>query len=611
MASEAREDASLREGFGRLWTHVSPMRRRQLYVVFGLMLLGALAEIFTLGAIIPFLALVADPSKSASFPMLQDLFAAVGWSDPEQILIPATVLFALIAIGAAGVLLLLLWMSQRFVFELGNDLSTEVFRRTLYQPYLYHASRNSSDQIAAVNKVDQVVNGVLVQSMHVAIALIVSVFIAVALIVIDPKIALIAGAGFGLIYFAVTRLTRFRVRKNSDIWAGMQGKRVKVLQEGLGGIRDVIIDQSQANFINRYGVSDAALRRAQANNAFIGASPRYIIEACSMVLIAGIAVYLSRGPGGLVAAIPVLGALALGALRLLPHLQRIYNGWTVIAGSRYALRDVVEILELPIDSRFGADGEVKSLPFQREIVLDTVGFRYTPDRPQVLKDVSLSIPKGSRVGFVGKTGSGKSTIMDLIMGLMPPSSGEIRIDNAVLSPETVRAWQAQIAHVPQAIYLADTTVAGNIAFGVDERDIDIERVREAARQAELAEFIESLPEQYETIVGERGIRLSGGQRQRIGIARALYKRANVLVFDEATSALDNETEAAVMGAIERLQRDLTILIIAHRVTTVAMCDKVIKLNGGEVVAEGSYDAVVGGKGAETLRTLTAKRTHAL
>ena len=215
-----------------------------------------------------------------------------------------------------------------------------------------------------------------------------------------------------------------------------------------------------------------------------------------------------------------------------------------------------------------------------------MNFRYTHDRPLVLKDVSLSIPKGSRVGFVGKTGSGKSTIMDLIMGLMPPSSGEIRIDDTVLTPETVRAWQAQIAHVPQAIYLADTTVAGNIAFGVDERDVDMERVREAARQAELAEFIESLPEQYETIVGERGIRLSGGQRQRIGIARALYKRASVLVFDEATSALDNETEAAVMGAIERLQRDLTILIIAHRVTTVAMCDKVIKLDGGEVVAEG-------------------------
>lgn len=593
MASEVKDTDSLRKGIKRLWAHVSSQRRRQLYLVFALMALGAMAELFTLGAIIPFLALVADPDKAASFPILQDLFTAVGWSDTERIVVPAMLLFAFVAMAAAGILLLLLWMSQRFVFELGNDLSVEVFRRTLYQPYLYHVSKNSSDQIAAVNKVDMVVNGVLYQSMQVAIAVIVSVFIAIALIVIDPKMALIAGIGFGLIYLVVTNVTRFRIRRNSQVWADMQGKRVKALQEGLGGIRDVIIDQTQRNFINRYGTFDAALRRAQANNAFIGASPRYIIEACSMVLIAGIAVYLTSGQGGLVEAIPLLGALALGALRLLPHLQRIYNGWAIIAGTRHALADVLEILDLPISARFVSGDEVKPLTFERDIVLDKVNFRYTPDRPLVLKDVSLSIAKGSRVGFIGKTGSGKSTIMDLIMGLMPPSSGKIRIDDTVLTPETVRAWQAQIAHVPQAIYLADTTVAGNIAFGVDERDVDAERVREAARQAELAEFIESLPERYETIVGERGIRLSGGQRQRIGIARALYKRASVLVFDEATSALDNETEAAVMGAIERLQRDLTILIIAHRVTTVAMCDKVIKLEEGEVAAQGAYDEVVG------------------
>ena len=269
-------------------------------------------------------------------------------------------------------------MSQRFVFELGNDLSVEVFRRTLYQPYLYHVAKNSSDQIAAVNKVDAVVNGVLFQSMQVAIAVIVSVFIAIALIVIDPKMALIAGIGFGLIYLAVTNVTRFRIRRNSQVWADMQSKRVKALQEGLGGIRDVIIDQTQGNFINRYGTFDAALRRAQANNAFIGASPRYIIEACSMVLIAGIAVYLSTGPGGLVEAIPVLGALALGALRLLPMLQRIYNGWTVIAGSRQALADVVEILDLPISRTVCVRGRSEAVtlrsrdcPRQGELPLHT------------------------------------------------------------------------------------------------------------------------------------------------------------------------------------------------------------------------------------------------
>lgn len=474
MASDAQDNDSLRQGLKRLWVHVSPERRRQLYVVFGLMILGAIAELFTLGAIIPFLALVADLAKAASFPMLQDLFSMLGWSDPHQILIPARLLFALVAIGAAGVLLLLLWKSQRFVFELGNDLSVEVYRRTLYQPYLYHVSKNSSDQIAAVNKVDAVVSGILYQSMQVVIAIIVALFIAIALIVIDPKMALIAGIGFGLIYLVVTNVSRLRIRRNSQVWADMQGKRVKALQEGLGGIRDVIIDQTQGNFINRYSTFDALLRRAQANNAFIGNSPRYIIEACSMVLIAGIAVYLSHGPGGLMAALPVLGALALGALRLLPHLQRIYNGWTVIAGNRHALKDVLEILDLPLAAWFVCGDKVKQLPFEHEIVLDKVNFRYTQDRPLVLKDVSLSIPKGSRVGFVGKTGSGKSTIMDLIMGLMAASSGEIRIDDTVLTQDTIRAWQAQIAHVPQAIYLSDTTIAGNIAFGIPESQVDMD-----------------------------------------------------------------------------------------------------------------------------------------
>jgi ABC-type multidrug transport system fused ATPase/permease subunit len=367
---------------------------------------------------------------------------------------------------------------------------------------------------------------------------------------------------------------------------------VKTVQEGLGGIRDVLIDQAQPVYLDKFRRIESVLRDAQAVNIFIGAAPRFVIEACGMVLIAGLALMLSSGTGGLFTALPVLGALALGAQRLLPLLQVIYNGWTQIAGNRQALFDVLDILDLPLNVRHVASDRITPLPFERKISLNNITFRYGKESAPVLNAVNLTIKKGDRIGVIGKTGSGKSTIMDLVMGLLEPTSGEICVDGELLSEKNIVGWQVQIAHVPQAIYLADTTIAENIAFGIPQDEIDWERLRKAAQRAELKEFIETLPESFLTVVGERGIRLSGGQRQRIGIARALYKQASVLVFDEATSALDNETEAAVMEAIGKLQSDLTILIIAHRLSTVSMCDKIFKLEDGHIVAGGSLEAVV-------------------
>ncbi len=591
--SDTRKSAdSLLNGLKRLYGHFSARRRLQLVLLAASMLVGAVAELATLGAILPFLALIVDPARAASYPILQTLFGALGWTDPDQILIPATLLFAAIALGAGAIRVLLAWGSQKFVFRLGYDLGAEVYRRVLYQPYSYHVTKNTSEIIAGMNKVQIVTGGVLLPLMQAAIGTVISLFIFAALIAIDPLIALIAALGFGAMYLVVAYGTRGRLRKNSMVIARTQTKRVQIIQEGLGGIRDVLIDQAQPVYLDKFRRVNLAFTDAQTVNAFIGQAPRFVIEACGMVMIAGLALVLSTGTGGLVAALPVLGALALGAQRLLPLLQLIYNGWTQIAGNRQVLFDVLAILDLPIDDRFTASGETISLPFEREISLNGVSFRYGEDRPLVLDNITFSIKKGARVGLIGKTGSGKSTVIDLITGLLEPTAGEIRIDGELLTAENVTKWQKQIAYVPQAIYLADTTIGENIAFGVPPEVIDWNRVTDAARQAELAEFIETLPESYRTVVGERGVRLSGGQRQRIGIARALYKQVSVLVFDEATSALDNETEAAVMAAIGNLQRDLTILIIAHRLSTVAICDEVVKLEAGHIVAEGSHEAVV-------------------
>lgn len=580
------------DGFRRLYAHLTPRRRKQLAGVLALMLVGALAELVTLGAVLPFLAVIADPGRAASYPALQALFGSLGWREPDDLLVPVTALFATVALVAAAVRLCLTWVSQRYVFRLGHDLGVEVYRRTLYQPYSYHVAKNTSELIAATNKVQIVVGGMLMPLMQAASGAIISAFILAALIMIDASTAFAAAAGFGAMYFAVSYVTRVKLRENSRIIAEAQAIRIQTVQEGLGGIRDVIIDQAQPTYVNKFADVDLKFRDAQALIAFFGAAPRYVIEAVGMVVIAFLALALSRQQGGLVTALPVLGALALGAQRLLPLLQLIYAGWTQIAGARHILFDVLDLLDLPIEERSASS--LEAVPFSDSITFDSVHFRYAREQGDVLRDINLRIRKGARVGFIGTTGSGKSTLMDIAMGLLEPSHGRVLVDGQALTSATLRNWRSRIAHVPQSIYLADASIAENIAFGAANRsEIDIHRVAAAAEKAKLAEFIGSLPAGYWTPVGERGVRLSGGQRQRIGIARALYKEADVLVFDEATSALDTDTEAAVMAAIQSLGREQTILVIAHRLSTVAFCDSVARLENGHIEAEGRASIVAG------------------
>ena len=585
-ASAAASDGVV-AGLRRLYRYFSRRRRVQLALLGGLMLVGAVAELVTIGAVLPFLALIADPAHASTMPLLRGLFALFGWRAGSDVLVPAALLFAAVALTAGAIRLLLTWAGQKFVYRLGHDLGVEVYRRTLYQPYAYHIARNSSVLIADINKVQLVVGGMLMPLMQAATALVISCFILAGLIAIDARTALLAAAGFGALYLGVSLATRRRLAANSRVIAKAQTDRVRTVQEGLGGIRDVLIDQAQPVYVANFSRIDSAYRDAQTVNAFIGAAPRFIIEAAGMVMIAFLALVLSRGAGGLAGALPVLGALALGALALAALLPGMDNGNAQILGTRPHLRVGLTVLEQPMPAPPPAG---PPLPFAREIALERLGFRYRPGAPMVLENVNLTIPKGSRVGIVGKTGSGKSTLMDVIMGLLQPAEGAVRVDGEAVSAANVGRWQARIAHVPQSIYLSDSSIAENIAFAVPLNEIDEARLRAVARQAAIADFIDGLPEGYASFVGERGVRLSGGQRQRIGIARALYKQADILVFDEATSALDSETEAAVMAAIDGLSPDLTVVIIAHRLTTIEACDMIVRLDGGRAVAAAESDA---------------------
>ncbi len=556
-----------------------------------LMLFASFAEILSIGAVLPFLGVLTAPERIFEMPVAQPVIQALKLTEPKQLLLPLTVVFGLAALIAGAMRLLLLWASTRLSYATGADLSISIYRRTLYQPYAVHCARNSSEVINGISNKTNGVIYVITMFLTLISSVAMLITILIALLSVDPLIALAAFGGFGLIYVVIIRLTRKQLSINSERIARESTQVIKSLQEGLGGIRDVLIDGSQATYCQIYSNADLPLRRAQGSTSFIGSSPRYAMEALGMLLIAALAYSLSQQVDGIAKAIPVLGALALGAQRLLPVLQQAYSAWSGIRAGQVSLQDAIELLEQPLPDYCGQK-IAQPLPFKHSIGLKQLDFRYGEKAPYVLKQLNLNISKGSRVGFIGTTGSGKSTLLDVVMGLLQPTNGLLEIDGQPITPANQRAWQLHIAHVPQAIFLADSTIEENIAFGVPKDQIDHDRVRQAAQQAQIADSIETWPKQYQTFVGERGIRLSGGQRQRIGIARALYKQADVIIFDEATSALDNDTEQAVMQAIEGLSQDLTLLIIAHRLTTLKNCTQIVELAEGEIKKIGTYQQIV-------------------
>ena len=575
----------------RLWRHLRRRRRRQFVALSIFMVLTAFLEVGTLGALVPFLGVITAPESVWENSFVQSIAGRFGIESAAELVLPLTVIFIAMALLAGAARLLQLWAGNRLAYGTGTDLSTGVYQRTLYQPYSTHIARNTSEVISSINKVNVVVGKVLVPVPRLIGSTLILLGITAALVALNPVVAVAAGFGFGGSYLAITLYSRSRLRRNSVRIARNLTQVVKAQQEGLGGIRDVLLDGTQQVFSDLYGSADGPMRRADAENAFIAVAPKYFMEAVGMVLIAGLAYFLSQGDEGVSNAIPILGAVALGAQRLLPALQEVYSAWAQLSGSQAALRDVVELLDQPLPDEVSGPAP-DPLEFEREIRMTGLCFRYSDDGPWVLEDLEFVIPRGARVGFVGSTGSGKSTLLDLVMGLLAPTEGRILVDDQPISGSRLRSWQVAIAHVPQHIFLADTTWTENIAFGIEKDRIDHDRVRAAARQAQIADFVESGPEGYEAIIGERGIKLSGGQRQRIGIARALYKQASVLILDEATSALDNVTEQSVMDSIDALDRDLTILIVAHRLTTVQRCDTIVELEGGKIVAMGRYDELL-------------------
>ena len=578
----------------RLWKHINKRRRSQLGLVFILMLLASFAEIVSLGAIVPFLGALTSPEWVWGHRAVQPIIKMIGINEPQELLLPLTILFAITAVISGIIRLILQWALARLSHAIGADFSISIFQRTLYQPYSVHVARNSSEIIAGIaSKADKVVYEAVLPCMVILSSCLLLIAIMITLVALEPIVAIGAFAGFGGIYLLVATFTKKKLAVYSSTISYEQNRVVKVLQEALGGIRDVLIDGTQRIYCKVYRNADLPLRRAAAGVVIMIAAPRYAIEGAGMAFIAILAYKFAGSSAGAQGAIPMLGALALGAQRLLPVLQQAYASWTSMRGGQSSLADTLNLLEQPLPDYVKEEAQnPEPISFKSDIVFSKVSFSYAQNDQLVLNHLDMVIPKGSRIGIIGGTGSGKSTLLDIFMGLLQPTSGSMLIDGQKIDVRNHRSWQCHISHVPQSIFLADTSVAENIALGVPVERIDMKRVQEAARKAQVADVIDSWPEGYNTFVGERGVRLSGGQRQRIAIARALYKNADVIVFDEATSALDSATEQAVMEAVESLSSELTILIVAHRLSTLKGCSQVIELGGGAIQRIGSYAEVV-------------------
>jgi ATP-binding cassette subfamily B protein len=572
----------------QLWQHMSLIRRHQFILLLVLMVIASFAEIISIGSVIPFLSVLTSPENFFANPLAKPLISFLRIENANQLIVPLTIIFCLSAILSGCIRLVLLMFTTHLSFATGSDFGIDIYQRTLYQPYKVHVSRNSSEIINGIsNKANAIIYSVILPALTLLSSSVMLFTILITLIYIDPIISLFTTVIFGSIYSLLTKYTRHNKIKNSRVIAEQSTQIIKSLQEGLGGIRDVLIDGSQHVYCEIFRRANAPLRGAQANNQVVSQSPRFVMESLGIVLIAGLAYYLFNQPDGASKAIPILGVLALGAQKMLPIMQQSYQAWSSIQGSYASLEDTLSLINQPLPSN-SFNKKIFNTSFNRDIKFDRVSFHYHSDFHKVIKHLNLTIRKGDRVGVIGATGSGKSTLIDILMGLLEPTSGTLKVDGKVITKRNVHGWQRRIAHVPQAIFLSDTTIAENIAFGVDRKDIDFDRVSYAANRAQLQDVIDKLPNKFNTIVGERGIRLSGGQRQRIGIARALYKSADILVFDEATSALDNKTEESVIKSIEALGKEITVIMIAHRITTLKKCTKVIELADGKIVNVGSY-----------------------
>jgi len=583
---------------GDIWRLLDGAERRRLLWLQAIALVMAVSTLAGIAAVLPFFAVLGDPSLIDRNFALSLLYRHFHFNNQREFLTALGVALLVLVLSANAINLAGSLAMNRFAHRIGNHFSVALFDEYIHRSHEFHVASNSATLLSNVIwEVSRGVTGVLQSLFLVSTNVVTSLLIMASIVALNPMIAFTAVAAlfgsYGLIYL----LARQRLLGNGLLESLHLEERIKTVSETLGAIREIIVMRGQPFFVHRFEVSSKSLSNAALSSHAISQSPRYILECIVVAGMVGAALLLvNRGGGG----IAQLSFLAFAAYRLLPALQQLFHALVRIRGDRVAFNRIANDLRNMRSARHGVASRTVPVPADswqgrphQDIRLQQVNFRYGADRPLALCGATLRIAAGATVGLVGPSGCGKTTLVEIILGLLVPSSGTVSVDGIAINESNLAQWQTAIGYVPQQSYLFDASLAENVALATAYEHIDFDQLRESIRLAQLDEFVKTLPNGYREVIGERGVRLSGGQRQRVGIARALYRRTSVLVLDEATNALDGMTENEIMGTLEGLRGARTIILIAHRLSTVRLCDVIFALDDGAVVGSGTFEELLG------------------
>jgi ABC-type multidrug transport system fused ATPase/permease subunit len=567
----------------KIWGLLTSAERRKAVLLLGLMLIGMVLETMSVGLVIPALALLTQSDLAHNYPALQPTLQLLANPSQQTLVIGGMLILVGVYLVKALFLAFLAWRQTRFAFGVQAQLSQRLFTIYLRQPYTFHLQRNSAQLIRNVtSEVSMLIGSGILPGMMLLTESLILLGLCSLLLVVEPLGTLVVVSVLGTAAWGFHRFTHRRVVRWGQARQHHEGLRIQHLQQGLGSAKDVKLLGREENFLEQYRLHNAQSARMAQLHSTLQLLPRLWLELLAVSGLAILVISMLTQDRTLETVLPTLGLFAVAAFRLMPSVNRILGA---VQSLRYAL-PVIDTLrtELNLVTLKSANITNPAASFHTAVKLSQVTYTYPGAAEPALKDISLIIPRGKSVGFIGASGAGKSTLIDILLGLLTPDTGTVQVDGKDIQ-ENLRNWQDQIGYVPQSIFLTDDTLRRNVAFGLANEQIDDVAVHRALQAAQLDEFVVSLPGGLETLVGERGIRLSGGQRQRIGIARALYHDPAVLVLDEATSALDTSTEKGVMQAVTALQGTKTIIIVAHRLSTIEHCNRLYQLGQGKLVTE--------------------------
>ena len=583
--------------FRAVYELLSGRERRRTAGVLVLMLVAAFFELLGVGFILPFLTIAIDPDAIQGNPALNFVYVGLGFEDATSfILFAAVVLLALIVLmnvmSALGV-----WVQTRFVYLVGHSIAVRLMEHYLAKPYMYFLNRNTSElSMSILADTSKIVTGVLKPGAALVSRGIVSAAVVGLLLIVQPVFALLTMGVIGGAYAVAFVAIRKKLERLGRLSVEANQQRYQTTQETFGGVKGIKALDSERHFLGEFSGASSRYASYQAANRIYSLMPRFLIQVLAFGgFMVGFILLVASGRD-LTDVVPLMGFFAFAAIRLLPGFQEIVAALAQFRFYEHLLFKIHADLSEDRDAgdvpAVSAD-DTAPLPFERALGLESVRFRYPGAEKDVIHELTLEVPKHSSVALVGTTGVGKTTIVDMLLGLIAPDEGRLTVDGTSVTRRNATAWRKRVGYVPQDVFLADDTVAGNIAYGIGTDDIDSGAVQRAATIAQIHEFVENeLPEGYNTMIGERGVRLSGGQRQRLGIARALYRDPDLLILDEATSAVDTVTEAYITEAIQSLAAQKTLVIVAHRLATIQHCDQIYLLRAGATVASGSYDELL-------------------